>query len=85
MTTPRLPLPAAYMDPAFIACLSEAIGARELVQNFDRLYGANMLTRPAKEDMAAFTRFVHDGIYLRLPDEALDSLRAAALPRGEIQ
>ena len=79
MSADRLPLPQAYFDLAFQACLAEAIGTRELVENFDRLYKASILTKPNDKDMAAFSRFVHDGIYLRLPDEAIHSLREGAM------
>lgn len=74
--TERLPLPAAYIDPAFRACLHDAIETPELVSNFDRLYGANLSRKATQGDMAAFTKFVHDGIYLRLPDEAIEALRS---------
>lgn len=87
----RLPLPAAYADPAFLRCADEAIGTPELVENFNRLYGASLGARRSPldamvdkatgkqaDDMRAFTRFIHDGIYLRLPDEAIHAFRAAA-------
>ena len=89
MGAPRLPLPAAYADPAFIRCAHEAIETPELVSNFNRLYGATLgarvspieamvdkATGKADADMQAFVEFVHNGIYLRLPDEAIESLRA---------
>ncbi|WP_287820118.1 hypothetical protein [Achromobacter sp.] len=73
----RLPLPAAYLDPAFVRCLHEAVSEVELVAQFDRLYGANMLNEDrTKADMRAFAEFVHDCVYSRLPDEAIWSLRA---------
>jgi hypothetical protein len=76
----RFPLPMAYGDPAFLICLIEAITTGELVENFDRLYGANLFNeKRTDKDMAAFAQFVHDGIYMRLPDEALHSIRAAAM------
>lgn len=87
----RFGLPMAYADPAFQLCLHDAIETRELVQQFDRLYGATLTTRAtplermidkatgkADDDMRAFVEFVHDGIYLRLPDEAIFAMRAAA-------
>ena len=75
----RLPLPAAYADQAFMACLNEAIDTPELVEQFDRLYGASLtLGKAADGDMRAFVKFVHDSVYLRLPDEAIHSLRASA-------
>lgn len=79
MNADRLPLPQAYFDPAFQACLAEAIGTRELVENFDRLHKASILTKPNDKDMAAFSGFVHDGIYMRLPDEAIHSLRKGVM------
>lgn len=84
MTCPeRFPLPMAYGDPAFLACLSDAIEIPELVENFDRLYGTSLLKgKPNKTDMEAFTAFVHDSVYLRLPNDAIHSLRAAALAQG---
>ena len=90
----RLELPAAYADPAFLRCLHEAIDTPELVENFDRLYGATLSTRTSPiermvdeatgkrdDDMRAFVEFVHFSIYTRLPDEALESLRAGELAR----
>lgn len=88
--TVRLSLPAAYIDPAFVACLHEAIGTRELVQNFDRLYGATLMSRAtpieravdratgkAEDDMRGFIEFVHRYIYLTLTDEAIEALRVS--------
>jgi hypothetical protein len=72
----RLPLPGAYVDPAFLACLRVSIETPELAQNFDRLYGASlMFGKPSRDDMQAFVQFVHNSIYLRLSDEAIESLR----------
>ena len=79
MSANRFPLPQAYFDPAFQMCLAESIKSRELVENFDRLYKASLSKRPNNDDMAAFTRFVHDSVYMRLPDEGIDSLRDRAL------
>lgn len=79
MSADRLPLPQAYGDPAFHACLAEAIETPELVANFDRLYKATLSTKHTDADMGAFVRFVHDGIYLRLPDEAIHSLRKGVM------
>lgn len=82
MEVQRLSLPMAYADPAFIVCVSEAIDVPELVEQFDRLYGAHLTAgNPAEEDMRAFAEFVHDGIYMRLPDEAIHSLRAESLAK----
>ncbi|MGY6273482.1 hypothetical protein ACXIUT_27760 [Achromobacter denitrificans] len=72
----RLPLPAAYLDPAFVRCLLECVAERELVLQFDRLYGARLMGPSwTKADMRAFAEFVHDCVYLRLPDDAIESLR----------
>lgn len=88
--TARLPLPTAYIDPAFMVCLHEAISTPELVQSFDRLYGATLMSRAtsiehavdratgkARDDMRAFVEFVHRYIYLALADEAIESLRVS--------
>lgn len=87
----RFALPSAYADPAFLRCLLEAIDTPELVQNFDRLYDATLTARTSPiermvdeatgkrdDDMRAFVEFVHDSIYMRLPDEAIESLRASS-------
>jgi len=91
----RFPLPMAYGDPAFLACLSDAIDTPELVEQFDRLYGATLTGRKSpieamvdratgkqEDDIRAFVRFIHDCVYLRLTDDAIHSLRAAALAQG---
>lgn len=88
----RLPIPAAYCDPAFVMCLHGAIDIPELVSEFNRLYGATLgarttaieqmvdkATGKADDDMRAFAEFVHDSVYTHLPDEAIHSLRAGAL------
>lgn len=76
MAEVHLPFSAAYFDPAFINCMSAALDTPGLVHHFCRLYGSN-LDKPERtdEDMRAFTKFVHDCIYTRLPDEAIHSLR----------
>jgi hypothetical protein len=79
----------AHADPAFAVCVREAIATPELMQQFDRLYGATLVSRKSTiermidvatgkqhDDMRAFCEFVHDCIYMRLPDEAIHSLRA---------
>lgn len=90
MSTDRLPLPLALTDPAFTRCAHEAIETPELVENFNRLYGASVgrgtplereidsVTGKSDDDMRAFINFVHDGIYLRVPDETIEAFRAAA-------
>lgn len=93
MNAPRLPLPEAYIDPAFTRCLHEAIGTPELVEQFNRLYGAALGVRTSiiekmvddacgktKDDMRAFVEFVHNCIYRLLPDEAIAALRVTAQP-----
>lgn len=88
----RLPMPAAYCDPAFVVCLRGAIDIPELVSEFNRLYGATLgarataieqmvdkATGKADDDMRAFAKFLHDCVYTRLSDEAIHSLRAGAL------
>lgn len=79
MTLPRLPFEHAIIDPAFRQCLREAVDTPELVENYDRLYKRCLSTRPSVEEMRKFAAFVHDCIYLRLPDDAIESLRAAPL------
>lgn len=87
----RFALPAAYTDPAFIACLDEAISTPELVANFDRLYGADLRRRmppivrmvdeatgKLADDMREFVHFVHSSLYLTLSDDAILSLRVQA-------
>jgi hypothetical protein len=87
---PRAAMPLCYADPAFIRCLMEGINTTELVENFDRLYGASILSRKSaiekmvdeatgkqESDFRAFAEFVHSAIYMRLPDEAIQSLRVA--------
>lgn len=86
MQSVRLPLCAAYFDPAFINCLSSAIAEPELVAQFCRLYGSKLDTpQRTDEDMRSFTEFVHDSVYMRLPDEAIHSLRAeSSAPAVEV-
>lgn len=92
MTAPRLPLPQAYADLAFIACIRQAAANNELVLQFDRLCGADLSRRrppierlideaagKTADDVANFVRFVHDCVYMRVGDDVLTQLRAAAL------
>ena len=76
----RLPLPAALMDPAFIACMRESIDTPELIVQFERLYSVRVL----HGGIGAFVDFVHDSVYMRLPDDALHSLRANALSESHV-
>jgi hypothetical protein len=84
----RASFPMACADPAFVRCLEESIMTPELVRSFDRLYGATLATRASRieqmvdeatgkreDDMRRFAEFVHDCIYLRLPNEAIHALR----------
>jgi len=90
----RLPLPAAYSDPAFNRCVMDALEAGELIDQFDRLYGCKMarigkgapieqvidkVTGFQDEQLRKFSEFVHDSVYLRLPSEALHALRITEL------
>jgi hypothetical protein len=78
----RFPLPMAYGDPAFASCVTEAMDTMELMENFDRLRGTTLTSgKPTEADMRAFVEFVHDTIYMRLPDDALHAIRAAAMRR----
>lgn len=73
----RLPLPLAYIDPAFLRCLDGAIETTEFVEQYDRLYGTSLVRKPNAADMRAFVEHVHDVVYMRLPDEAIAGLRQA--------
>lgn len=80
MTASRLPLPMAYADPAFDACVAVALDTPELIAEFDRLYGADLTGgKPEEGDMRVFVNFVHRSLYLALPDESIHSMRKAAL------
>ncbi|KTT15841.1 hypothetical protein [Pseudacidovorax intermedius] len=68
----------AYGDPAFLACLHGSVQQSDLVAQFKRLHSARLAPGRAA-DMRRFAEFVHDCIYTRLPDEAIDNLRARAL------
>lgn len=87
---PRLPIPICYDDPAFMKCLDGAIETPELMQQFDRLFGATIVSRKSAietivdkatgkhdDDCRAFVAFVHDAIYTRLPDAAIHAFRLA--------
>jgi hypothetical protein len=51
------------------------------VEQFNRLYGFTLVTSrsPIERYMRAFVEFVHDSVYLRLPDDAIVGLRCAYL------
>lgn len=79
MTASRLPLPMAYADPAFDACIAVALDTPELITQFDRLYGAELMSGKANEgDMRVFVNFDRC-LYLALPDESIHSMRRAAI------
>jgi hypothetical protein len=76
----RASFPMACADPAFVRCLEESITTPELVDGFNRLYKASLAKRDStpevqQDDMRRFAEFVHDCIYLRLPNEAIHALR----------
>lgn len=88
----RLALPAAHADPAFSRCLEEASSSPELIENFDRLFDCRLsrissgspietmidvATGFQGEQLRRFSEFVHEYVYMRLPDEAIDALRLA--------
>lgn len=90
----RLPLPAAYTDPAFNKCLFEAASTPEFIENFDRLTGSQVgrigagsvieqmidqATGFRDEQIRKFVEFVHDSVYLRLPHEAIHAIRLSSL------
>jgi hypothetical protein len=65
---------------SFMHCLNETAGCIELVQQFDRLYGATLVssrhaiekmideaTGKHDDDMQAFLRFVWNFVFLRTP------------------
>ena len=71
-------IPLSITDPEFHACLREAAASIPLIEEFRRLTG---LDRIDVDFARQFVRFVYDSIYLRLPDEAIHSLRAASLTK----
>lgn len=90
---PRMPLPLAYIDPAFMKCMDEACRTPEMIEAFDRLTGYKIgslaqrapierlvddVTGFRNDQMRQFVEFVHDSIYLRLPDEAIHAFRLAS-------
>lgn len=94
----RMALPAAYVDPAFQMCLAEASANPELIENFDRLTGCKvgriasasaiekMVDQASgfrDEQLRQFAEFVHDCVYLRLPDQAIHAMRITALTEAK--
>ncbi len=95
---PRFSLPLAYTDPAFMECMDEACRTPELIEAFDRLTGCKIGTLAQRapierlvdevtgfrnDQMRQFVKFVHDSIYLRLPDEAINAFRMASAIRND--
>ena len=80
MTASRLPLPMAYADPAFSACIAVALDTPELITQFDRLYGARLMSgKPSQADMGGFVNFVHRCLYMAVSDECIHSMRMKAV------
>lgn len=75
MNGEKVPFFAAYADLAFRKCLREAVANHELVEQFNRLHGAPLQGPHDDEYLHAFTRFVHESIYMRLADEVILALR----------
>ncbi len=90
----RLPLPMAYSDPAFNRCVIEACATPELIENFDRLTGCKVgriangtglermvdeVTGFRNDQLRQFAEFIHDSVYMRLPDEAIHALRLSSM------
>lgn len=76
---PGFSIPTAYIDPAFHKCLEEAASLKPLVDQFCRLNESNLhAPERTDDDVMKFAEFVHDCIYSRLPEEALESLRGDA-------
>ena len=79
----RLPLSAAYFDPAYINCLSSAIAEPELVFQFCRLYGSKLDTpQRTDDDMRAFSAFVHDAKHLSHKVKRTEALAKLIRPFG---
>lgn len=78
-----LPLAIVGNDPAFHGCLKVAVTTPELVEQFDRLCGANLSNGVVEEgDMRAFVTFIYDSIYTRLSDGTLNALRVQAMAKA---
>jgi hypothetical protein len=73
--------------------LLEAVATPELIEAFDRLYGGKVgrigngpaivqmvdkATGFQDEQLRRFAEFVHDSVYLRMPDMAINALRLSA-------
>jgi hypothetical protein len=95
----RLKLPMAYSDPIFKRCLVDASRMSEFVENFDRLCGCNVgnlgkgtpIDRMIDEasgfnddQLRKFAEFVHDTVYMRLPDKAINAMRLSNLLDQEV-
>lgn len=80
MTASRLPLPMAYADPAFDACIAMALDTPDLVAEFDRLYDADVMSgKPSHAEISIFTNFVHRCLYMAVSDECIHSMRMKAV------
>ena len=79
----RIRLNALVSLPHFYQTLMEAAGEKELLKEFDRLSGSNLLgigrsfdsmideaTGKQAEDIINFVNFVHDIVYVPLMNEA---------------
>lgn len=90
----RFPMPQAYVDPAFQRCIVESSDIPELVENFDRLTGCKIgristgsviekmvdsATGFRDDQLRQFAEFVHQYVYMLLPNEAIHALRLTAL------
>ena len=89
MTADRIPLPAAYADPAFIQCLMNAIEQPDLIDQFDGLYQVSLFERrtlirnlittgEAEHEVRRFAHFVHCYSYCHASDDAIHAMREAA-------
>lgn len=78
---------SVFEVPAYWQCVSAALDSRELVEQFDRLHGTNLLgkgtpiermidqtTGKLVRDVFRFLEFVYEAIYSRLPPEAFEVL-----------
>lgn len=78
----------ALLDPAFVRCLEAAAAGRELLAEFDRLYGTNLALAGSpvavavdiasgriEAEVQGFAEFVFDALYCRVGTEVLQQLR----------
>ena len=70
----------AYADPAFDACIAMALDTPELITEFDRLYGADLMSGKAEDgDMRVFVNFVHRCLYMTVAEDSIHAMRKAAM------